>query len=232
MGLMSGKRGLIVGIANERSYAYFIAKQLIAHGAECLFTYMPIGKMEHRVGKAVESLGVTSPWIEALDAGKDEDLERVFGKIKQDFGQIDFVVHAIAFADRDYLKPDMFHVTPRQVFLGAMDVSAYTLLGFATQVMKHDLMPEGGSMINLSYFGGEKVTPGYNVMGVAKACLEHTTRYLAYELGDKKDKDLGEVETQGEKQDQLTPLPFAEYETDDEADASSGIVTPLIIIVF
>ena len=189
MGLMSGKRGLIVGIANERSYAYFVAKQLIEQGAECLFTFMPIGKMEHRVGKAVQNLGVETPWLESMDAGQDEDLDRVFGKIKEDFGTIDFVVHAIAFADRNYLKPDMFHVTPRDAFLQAMDVSAYTMLGFATQVMKLDLMPQGGSMLNLSYYGGEKVTPGYNVMGVAKACLEHTTRYLAYELGDKKDSE-------------------------------------------
>lgn len=189
MGLMSGKRGLVVGIANERSYAYYITKQLLEQGAECLFTYMPIGKMEHRVGKAVQGLGVENPWLEAMDAGSDEDLERVFSKIKADFGTIDFVVHAVAFANKDYLKPDMFHKTPRGVFVNAMDISAYTQLGFASQVMKHELMPEGGSMLNLSYFGGEKVTPGYNVMGVAKACLEHTTRYLAYELGDKKDKD-------------------------------------------
>ena len=194
MGLMTGKRGLIVGIANERSYAYFIAKQLVEQGAECLFTFLPIGKMEHRVGKAVKGLGVENPWLESLDAGSDDDLDRVFAKLKDDFGTIDFVVHSIAFADRDYLKPDMFYKTPREVFKQSMDVSAYTMLAMAQQVMKHDLMPDGGSMLNLSYYGGEKVTPGYNVMGVAKACLEHTTRYLAYELGDTKDADGNDIE--------------------------------------
>jgi len=192
MGLMDGKRGLIVGIANERSYAYFIAKQLVEQGAQCLFTFLPIGKMEHRVRKAVETLGITDPWLASMDAGSDESLDAVFGKIKEDFGTIDFVVHSIAFADRDYLKIDMFHKTPRQVFLQAMDVSAYSMLAMAQRAMP--LMPDGGSMLNLSYYGGEKVTPGYNVMGVAKACLEQTTRYLAYELGDKRDQQGQETD--------------------------------------
>ena len=180
--IMNGKRGVIFGIANERSYAYFIAKQLLAHGAECAFTYLPIGKMEHRVRKAVTGLGVEDPWLAACDASSDESLDETFAKLKDDFGTIDFVVHSIAFADRDYLKPDMFHKTPRDVFKNSMDISAYTLLAMAQRALP--LMSDGGSIVNLSYYGGEKVTPGYNVMGVAKACLEHTTRYLAYELGD------------------------------------------------
>lgn len=182
MGLMDGKKGIVFGIANERSYAYFIAQALVREGAQLAFTYLPLGKMERRVGKAVESLGITDPWLESCDAGNDEDLDRVFTKLGEDFGSIDFVVHSIAFADRDYLKPDMFHKTPRAAFTQAMDVSAYTLVAMAQRAMP--IMPNGGSMVSLSYFGGEKVVPGYNVMGVAKACLEHTTRYLAYELGD------------------------------------------------
>lgn len=183
MGLMDGKRGVIFGIANERSYAYFIAKQLIAQGADCKFTYLPIGKMEHRVRKATETLGVTDPWLAPCDANDDASLDAVFDRLKADFGTIDFVVHSIAFADKDYLKPGMFHKTPRGVYRNAIDTSAYTLLAMAQRCVEKGLMPEGGSIVNLTYYGGEKVTPGYNVMGVAKACLEHTTRYLAYELG-------------------------------------------------
>ena len=183
MGLLDGKRGIVFGIANDRSYAWYIAKQLIAQGATLAFTYLPIGKMEHRVRKAVEELGVTNPWLQPCDANNDESLDAVFNQLKADFGTIDFVVHSIAFADKDYLKPDMFHKTPRQTFLSAIDTSAYTLLAMAQRAMP--LMPNGGSMVSLTYFGGEKVVPGYNVMGVAKAVLEHTTRYLAYELGDK-----------------------------------------------
>ena len=183
MGLMDGKRGIVFGIANDRSYAWYISKQLISAGANLAFTYLPIGKMEHRVGKAVEELGVTNPWLKPCDANSDESLDTVFNQLKADFGTIDFVVHSIAFADKDYLKPDMFHKTPRKTFLSAIDTSAYTLLAMAQRAMP--LMPNGGSIVSLTYFGGEKVVPGYNVMGVAKSVLESTTRYLAYELGDK-----------------------------------------------
>ncbi|WP_428389534.1 enoyl-ACP reductase FabI [Mucisphaera sp.] len=182
MGLMDGKKGIIFGIANERSYAYFIAKQLVEQGAQLYFTYLPIGKMEHRVRKACQSLGIEDPWLVPCDAGSDESLEEVFTKLQADAGNIDFLVHSIAFADKDYLEADMFHKTPRGVFTQAMDISAYTLLAMARHAMP--LMNDGGSILSLTYFGGEKVVPRYNVMGVAKACLEHTTRYLAYELGD------------------------------------------------
>src|SRR5262245_20530010 len=104
MGLMTGKRGIIFGIANDRSYAWYIAKQLLAAGAECGFTYLPLGKMERRLSKAVEELGVTNPWIAPCDAGKDEDLNAVFAKIGQDWGKLDFVVHSIAFAERAFLR--------------------------------------------------------------------------------------------------------------------------------
>jgi enoyl-[acyl-carrier protein] reductase I len=183
MGLMDGKKGIVFGIANERSYAWFIARQLREAGAEIAFTFLPIGKMEHRVGKAVEALGIENPWLQPCDANNDESLDAVFKKLGEDWGAIDFVVHSIAFADKDYLKPDMFHKTPRQAYTSAIDTSAYTLLAMAQRAMP--IMPNGGSICSLTYFGGEKVVPGYNVMGVAKACLEHTTRYLAYELGDK-----------------------------------------------
>jgi enoyl-[acyl-carrier protein] reductase I len=184
MGLLDGKRGIVFGIANERSYAYFIAKQLKEQGAQLAYTYLPMGKMEHRLRKATETLGETDPWIQPCDANSDESLDQVFGKLKEDWGTIDFVVHSIAFADKDYLKPDMFHKTPRDVYTSAVDTSAYTLLAMAQRAMPLMDPERGGSIISLTYFGGEKVVPGYNVMGVAKAALEHTTRYLAYELGD------------------------------------------------
>ncbi len=189
MALMDGKKGIIFGIANERSYAWFIAKQLLAHGAQIGFTYLPIGKMEHRVRRAVEELGVKDPWLVECDANNDESLDKVFTQWEADQGTLDFVVHSIAFANKDYLRPDMFHQTPRDAYLSAIDTSAYTLLAMSKRaaplMQKTDAKKTspGGSIMNMSYYGGEKVTPGYNVMGVAKACLEHTTRYLAYELG-------------------------------------------------
>jgi enoyl-[acyl-carrier protein] reductase I len=184
MGLMSGKRGLVVGIANDRSYATFIAKQLLEHGAELIFTHLPGEKMERRCRMAIEELGVKDAWLMPLDAGKDEDLDAVFSKIQKDFGKIDFVVHAIAFADRQYLEIGKFHTTSRAAWTQALDISAYTLLALGQRAIT--VMPEGGALLSMTYYGGEKVIPGYNVMGVAKAALEHTTRYLAYELGEKK----------------------------------------------
>ncbi|HAI13074.1 MAG TPA: enoyl-[acyl-carrier-protein] reductase FabI, partial [Phycisphaerales bacterium] len=106
MGLLDGKRGIVFGIANDRSYAWFITKELIANGAECVFTHLPDpkGKMARRCRGAVEELGVKDPWLMPCDVSKDEDLDAVFDKLKEDFGQIDFVIHAVAFADREYLK--------------------------------------------------------------------------------------------------------------------------------
>lgn len=191
MALMTGKKGLIFGIANERSYAFFIAKQLIEHGAELGFTYLPMGKMEARVAKAAKALGVDDPWLVPCDANDDASLDAVFEKWDADHSTLDFLVHSIAFANKDYLVPGSFHTTPRDVYLGAVDTSAYTYLAMAQRALP--LMEKtgegkdtpGGSMVCMSYYGGEKVTPGYNVMGVAKAALEHTTRYLAFECGAK-----------------------------------------------
>jgi len=180
-GLMAGKRGLVVGVANDHSAAYAIADSILKQGGECLFTHLPGEKMERRVRKTVEGLGLTDPWMASLDAGSDEDLDRVFAKVAADFGTIDFVVHSIAFADKDWLKAGMFTATPRQVFTQAMDISAYTYAAMANRAAP--LMTAGGSMIALSYYGAEKAVPGYNVMGVAKAALEATNRYLAMELG-------------------------------------------------
>ncbi|HWB20815.1 MAG TPA: enoyl-ACP reductase [Phycisphaerales bacterium] len=184
MGFLDGRRGLIVGIANDHSYAYYIAQSLLREGAQCLFTHLPGEKMQRRCAKAVEQLGVTSPWLEPLDAGSDEDLDRVFTKIQSDFGSLDFLVHSIAFADKDWLKEGAFTATPRNVFTQAQDISAYTYMAMAKRAAP--LMQASGrtgAMIAMSYYGAEKAVPGYNVMGVAKASLEAVTRYLAMELG-------------------------------------------------
>jgi NAD(P)-dependent dehydrogenase (short-subunit alcohol dehydrogenase family) len=140
MGLMDGKRGLVVGIANDHSYAYYIAESLAREGAECLFTHLPGEKMQRRVGKAISQLGIDEPWLESMNAASDEDLDRVFEKIGKDVGKIDFLVHSIAFADRDWLKDGVFAGTPRAAFSQALDISVYTYMA-----MRHELLrrPEG-----------------------------------------------------------------------------------------
>jgi enoyl-[acyl-carrier protein] reductase I len=198
MGLLTGKRGIVFGIANDRSYATFITKQIVAAGGTCAFTHLPDekGKMERRCRGALEELGIKDAWLAPCDASKDEDLDKVFNKLAADWGTIDFVVHSIAFADRQFLQMGNFHTTSRTAWAQALDISAYTLVAIAQRAAK--MMPPltaptgdanmptgGGSIISMTYYGGEKVVPGYNVMGIAKAALEHTTRYLAWELGEK-----------------------------------------------
>ncbi|MFK7960424.1 MAG: enoyl-ACP reductase [Phycisphaerales bacterium] len=183
MGIMQGKRGLIVGIANDNSYAYSIAESLVREGAECLFTHLPGERMERRCRKAIEKTGATDPWLVPMDAGDDADLDRVFDEIKDEFGTIDFLVHSIAFADKDWLKVGAFAGTPREAFTQALDISAYTYMAMANRAAP--LMADGGAMVCMSYYGAEKAVPGYNVMGVAKSALESATRYLALDLGDK-----------------------------------------------
>ena len=168
---MQGKKGLIVGIANDRSYATFITESLLTAGAQCAFTHLPGEKMERRCRNALTELGVTDPWLMPMDAGSDADLDAVFAKLKADWGTIDFVVHSIAFADKSWLEKGKFCATPREVFTQAMDISAFTYQAMAVRAA--DLMPNGGAMIALSYYGAEKAVPGYNVMGVAKAALEN-----------------------------------------------------------
>ena len=189
MGIMDGKRGLVVGVANDHSYAYFIAESLLREGATCLFTHLPGEKMQRRCAKAIEQLGLKpgekNYWLQALDASSDEDLDRVFGQIRGEFGSMDFLVHSIAFADKDWLKDGAFAGTPRQVFTQALDISAYTYMAMANRAAPLMTNPGGGSMLAMSYYGAEKAVPGYNVMGVAKSALESAARYLAHELGPK-----------------------------------------------
>ena len=183
MGCMDGTTGLVVGIANDRSYAWFIAESIIREGGTCLFTHLPGEKMERRARKAIESLGLDDPWLRPMDASSDESMDEAFAAIAEAPGTLDFLVHSIAFADKDWLKEGKFTATPREVFTQAMDISAWTYMAMASRAVP--LMNEGGSMVAMSYYGAEKAVPGYNVMGVAKAALEATTRYLAMELGER-----------------------------------------------
>lgn len=182
MGLLDGRKGIIFGVANDRSLAWHIAAHLIKHGATCGFSHLPGEKMARRVRKTIEAAGIRDAWLYPCDAASDKELDALFAAARERFGTIDFLVHAIAFADRQYLQVGNFADTPRDVFGQALDVSAYTLLAMARRA--RDLMPSGGSIIALSYYGSEKVIPGYNVMGVAKAALEAISRYLAAELGE------------------------------------------------
>ena len=183
MSLLAGKTGLIVGIANDRSYAWFIARSMIEHGARCAFTHLPGEKNERRTRKAVEALGVSDPWLVPLDAARDAELDAVFASYAERFDVMHFLVHSIAFADREWLQAGKFADTPRQAYLSAIDISAYTLLAMAQRARPLMQRSGGGSIMAMSYYGAEKVVPGYNVMGVAKSALECTGRYLAAELG-------------------------------------------------
>ncbi len=182
MGLLEGKTGLIFGVANDRSIAWHIAKNAAAHGATCAFSHLPGEKMEGRVRRTMESGRLQDAWLHPCDVASDVDLDALFAALKRDVGAIDFVVHSVAYADREYLKAGVFVETPRTVFAQALDISAYTLIAIARRA--RDLMSSGGSILALSYYGAEKATPGYNVMGVAKSALESTARYLAAELGE------------------------------------------------
>jgi enoyl-[acyl-carrier protein] reductase I len=179
MGLLTGKRGIIFGVANDMSIAWGIAQKLKEEGAELAFTYLNEA-LAKRVRPLAESLGSTL--ILPCDVASDAEIEAVYSTLKQEWGTIDFVVHAVAFANREDLKHP-FSQTSRDGFKLAMDISAYSLVAVTRYAVP--LMPNGGSIITLTYLGATRAVPNYNVMGVAKAALESSTRYLAAELGEK-----------------------------------------------
>ncbi|MBP7961400.1 MAG: enoyl-ACP reductase [Caldilineaceae bacterium] len=177
MGLFEGKKGLIFGVANKNSIAWGIAEALHEEGAELGFSYA--GEiLEKRVKPLAESIG--SSFVEECDVTDDAAIDTVFAKAKEHFGTIDFLVHCVAYAPKEELG-GRFVNTTRNGFRVALDISCYSLVALAARAK--DLMPDGGAMIALTYFGAEKVTPNYNVMGVAKAALEASVRYLAWDLG-------------------------------------------------
>jgi len=175
--LMAGKRGLIMGVANERSIAYGIARVLAAQGAELAFTYQGEA-FGRRAVPLAESLG--AKLILPCDVMDIASVDQVFETLKSEWGQMDFLVHALAFSDRSELK-GRYADTTRENFLNTMVISCFSF----TEVAKRasELMPNGGSMITLSYAGSTRVVPRYNVMGVAKAALEASVRYLAADMG-------------------------------------------------
>jgi enoyl-[acyl-carrier protein] reductase I len=180
MGLMAGKRGIIFGVANDMSIAWGIAQQLHAAGASLAFTYLNEA-LEKRVRPLAESLG--SDLILPCDVASDDQIEATFAAVAKTWGQLDFVVHSVAFANREDLKQPFTH-TSRHGFQLAMDISAYSLV--ATTRYALPLLADGGSIVTMSYLGAERAVPGYNVMGVAKAALEAAVRYLAAELGERR----------------------------------------------
>jgi enoyl-[acyl-carrier protein] reductase I len=177
-GLMAGKRGLIMGVANDRSIAWGIAKAAHDAGAELAFTYQGEALLK-RVQPLAQSVGSTI--LAPCDVTDDASIDATFAQIKQAWGGLDFVVHAIAFSDKEELK-GKYVSTSRDNFRLTMDISCYSFTAVAERA-RH-LMPNGGSLLTLSYFGAERVMPHYNVMGVAKAALECSVRYLAADLGD------------------------------------------------
>lgn len=177
MGLMTGKRGVVFGVANDKSIAWGVAQQLHEAGAELAFTYLN-DALEKRVRPLAESVGASI--ILPCDVGSDEQIAAVFAELGKAWGSIDFVVHAVAFANREDLK-NPFSQTSREGFALAMDISAYSLVAVTREAIP--LMQQGGSIVTMTYLGAMLAVPGYNVMGVAKAALESSVRYLAAELG-------------------------------------------------
>ena len=176
-GLMAGKRGLIMGLANDRSLAWGIAKQLRDQGAELAFSYQGEAILK-RVAPLADELG--SDFLIDCDVSDMAALDKTFDTLAEKWPTIDFVVHAIGFSDKNELR-GKYVDTSLDNFLMSMNISAYSFTAIARRA--RDMMPNGGSLLTLSYYGAEKVIPHYNVMGVAKAALETSVRYLAMDLG-------------------------------------------------
>ncbi|GAN53257.1 enoyl-[acyl-carrier-protein] reductase [NADH] 1 [Tanticharoenia sakaeratensis NBRC 103193] len=174
---MHGKRGVVMGVANDRSIAWAIANACAAQGAELAFTYQgeALGK---RVRPLAESVG--SDIVLPCDVSDDAAIDATFAEIERIWGKIDFLVHAIGWADKQFLR-GRYVDTPRDAFLTAMDISCYSFTAVAKRAAA--MMNPGGSMLTLTYLGGERWMPHYNVMGVAKAALEASVRYMAADLG-------------------------------------------------
>jgi enoyl-[acyl-carrier protein] reductase I len=185
MGLFAGKKGLILGVANDRSIAWAIAQEIMNAGGECGFTHLPDRpddekkKNRRRVEKCIEG-NPSAKFLVPLDVQNDDNIREVMEEAGRQFGKIDFLLHSIAYADRDDLQRDTIE-TSRKGFSMAMDISVYSLMAVSNAA--RGILNDGASIACMSYFGGEKIVPGYNVMGICKAALEAATRYLAFDLG-------------------------------------------------
>ncbi|MEM7070287.1 MAG: enoyl-ACP reductase FabI [Pseudomonadota bacterium] len=177
--LMAGKRGLICGVANEKSIAWAIARNLAQHGAELAFTYQGEA-LERRVAPLAQSVG--SDFLLSCDVTQEHEIDDLFKNLQKRWDKIDFLVHAIAFSDKQELKGQYLQ-TSRDNFLRPMDISCYSLTAMVQRALP--MLNEGASILTMTYYGAERVMPHYNVMGVAKAALEASVRYLAVDLGQK-----------------------------------------------
>lgn len=175
--LLEGKKGLIIGVANKHSIAWAIAQSVAGQGAQLFFNYQ-----NDRLKQNVEELAATLRGSQTFpcDVSNDAEIASLMQQVQKEFGQIDFLVHSLAFAPREELTGQFMNTT-RQGFAMALDISAYSLVAVTRAALP--LLTAGGSVITLTYLGSERVVPHYNVMGVAKAALEATVRYLAYDLG-------------------------------------------------
>ncbi len=180
-GLFNGKVGMVMGVANDRSIAWSISEALFAQGAELAFTHLPGPSSERRISKLLE--GRNPKVVLPCDVQKEEDITKAFEAVGEAYGKLDFLVHSIAFAPPQELRKPYVQCS-REGFQLAMDISVYSLVSACRAAAP--LMTDGGSIITLSYYGGEKVLPGYNMMGICKAALEHSVRYLAWDLGRQK----------------------------------------------
>nr|WP_159350980.1 enoyl-ACP reductase FabI [Roseomonas harenae] len=176
--LMQGKRGIVMGVANDRSIAWAIAQAVAAQGAEVAFTYQGEA-LEKRVRPLAASIG--SDLLVPCDVSDEAAIDTAFDQVKERWGGIDFLVHAIGFADKQYLR-GRYLDTPKEAFLQALDISCFSFVSVSRRAAA--MMKPGGSLLTLTYLGAERWTPHYNVMGVAKAALEASVRYMAADLGD------------------------------------------------
>lgn len=185
MGLFDGKKGLITGVFNKQSIAWAIADRIMQEGGECGFTYMPDKaddarqKNLNRVQKLTKDNPQTK-FLQPMDVTNDEHIAAVIDRCKGELGRIDFLLHSIAYANPEDLKGDTV-ATSRDGFKMAMEISAYSLIALVNAA--RDVLADNASVLTLTYFGGEKTVPGYNVMGVCKAALDSVTKYLAYDMG-------------------------------------------------
>ncbi len=185
MGSFDGKKGLILGVANDHSIAWAIAKQIMAEGGECGFTHLPDRPDDERQRnrRRVAMLTDDAPgakFLIPLDVSNDDQIKQVMDRTAEAFGKIDFLLHAIAFASMEDLKRDTIE-TSRSGFLMAMEISAYSLIAVANAA--RGVLNDGAAIATMTYFGGEKAVPGYNVMGICKAALDSAVKYLAFDLG-------------------------------------------------
>jgi enoyl-[acyl-carrier protein] reductase I len=186
MGLFTGKKGLILGVANDWSIAWYIAKAIMDEGGVCGFSHLPDRpdderkKNRGRVAKCTDQYPQATKFLLPLDVQKDEDIAAFMAKAKEEFGQVDFLLHSIAFATLDDIKKETIACS-REGFKLAMDISAYSLLAVCNAAK--EIMSPQSAILTLTYFGGERIVAGYNIMGVCKATLDACMKYAAYELG-------------------------------------------------